>query len=194
MSIKKSFLEQNLFYKVAKVTYLLLPLLIAIGFILKNLVFIQSLFKIDFAVVIQAYSFDIIYAFFGLIAYYLIINWLFRLFLYIAYGGLEDDITKKPEKVRFINLPSQPAQNPNQDSGLGLLFLIILIIIIMTYSFSPTTTTTTKKTTTTKTTCIPTGCGNLWHSSCTNLCYNNSSDCQQTSTKCYGNVICRQCP
>jgi len=181
MSIKKSFLEQKLFYRIAKVFFLLLPFLVVTIIFFKGYI-------------------NIVYIAIGLALYFLILKGIWRIFLYIAFGGLEDDTKKKvSEAVRSVNPAIQPTPAPVQNNGLGILFFIIFIILVIyiaTYTGTPQKSQSNNNGNKTSQ-CVPTGCGALWYSSCTKKCYSNQSDCRQTLTYEYGCASggsCRQCP
>ena len=92
MPIKKSYLEQKWYYRVAKVFFLILPLLIAV------IVFLNG--KINICDISQKNIFDvlqknIVYFAIGLVLYFLLLKGIWRSFLYIVFGGLEDDTKKK---------------------------------------------------------------------------------------------------
>ena len=56
MSIKKSFLEQNLFYRVAKVFFLILPLLVAVVIFLKGYINIRDILQKNILDILQKNS------------------------------------------------------------------------------------------------------------------------------------------
>lgn len=91
MSIKKSSLEKKLIYRVTKVFFLILPIL-AILLLLNGKVNVCDISQKSTLDTIQK---NIVYIAFGLTSYYLIIVALWRLFLYITFGGLEDDTKKE---------------------------------------------------------------------------------------------------
>jgi hypothetical protein len=98
MSIKKSFLEQKWYYRVAKMFYWLLPLLILAFDFFGYLVGSDS-----------AYIGYFVSTLFGLIPYYLIVYGIWRVFLYIKFGGLENDTKKKVVPVVQVAQVVQPA-------------------------------------------------------------------------------------
>src|SRR3989338_5814371 len=105
MAIKKSTLEQKWYYRLAKVLFLVLPLLIGILFLLrKRIVVCSSL--------IQESIFDlspnyIIFIAIALILYFLFLKWIWRGFLYIAFGGLEDDTKKQEDDQSSVKTESK---------------------------------------------------------------------------------------
>ncbi len=168
MPIKELFLEQKWYYRVAKVFFSILPLLVAVVLFLKGYINIRGISEKNILDILQKNSVYIVYAVIGLVLYFLILKVIWRGFLYIAFGGLEDDTEKKVIVVaQSVNPAVQPASV--QDNGLGLLFLII-IIIIATYFMSPSDTPQKSQyiigNTGNKTSkCVPTGCGSLWRCS-----------------------------
>jgi len=138
MPIKKSYLEQKRYYRTGKVFFLLLPILIVlILYILqKNLiVYIGNI---------------ILYAAIGLPLYYLILKVTWNIFLYIAFGGLEDDTKKKKVAATqpvapalqpvSVPAPVQPApasvQTPTKHSDSWEWFILLAIIIFAAYGLS----------------------------------------------------------
>lgn len=127
MTIKKSTLEQKWYYRLAKVFFLILPFLIAILFILrKRIVVCSSL--------IQESIFDlslnyIIFIAIALILYFLFLKWIWRGFLYIVFGGLEDD-TKKQEKDQSSVKKEPKYEKTAQITPFIIAFIIFTIIAL----------------------------------------------------------------
>lgn len=128
MSIKKSFLEKKLSYRILKVFFLMLPFLVGVYFVLKRYLNI-----ID---IIQKNNFILVLIIGGLFIYYIILNIIWRGFLYLAFGGLEDDTKKKVNVTVQSTVPiAQSVQQQNQAGFIiGFIFLIIVIVIIANYS------------------------------------------------------------
>ena len=128
MAIKKSTLEQKLYYRLTKVFFLILPFLIAILFLLrKRIVVCSSL--------IQENIFDlspnyIIFIAVALILYFLFLKWIWRGFLYVVFGGLEDD-TKKQE-----NDQSSVKTEPKHEKTAQIIPLLIAFIIFTIIALS----------------------------------------------------------
>lgn len=121
MSIKKSFLETKWYYRVAKMFFILLPLLIL------AFAFLKYLIGSDYA-----YIGYFMYTLFGLIPYYLIVYGIWRVFLYIKFGGLENDMKKKIAPVVQVVQPagstfsaSTPAQTLVQPPTKGPVHTVI---------------------------------------------------------------------
>jgi len=97
MPIKKSYLEQKWYYRVAKVFFWVLPfLVIAIMFLRVGGNILDILEK------------NIVYIAIGLVLYLLILKIIWRIFLYITFGGLEDDTRKKgSEATQSVNPAAQ---------------------------------------------------------------------------------------
>lgn|SRR3989339_543700 len=209
MPIKQSSLEQKIFYRVAKVIFLILPFLIAAVLFLKGYIsipelFQKNIFKISPQEILDLLQKNIVYIAYvviGLVAYFLILNATWRLFLYVAFGGLEDDVKKKiSEAVQPAPAIVQQSASVQNNGGevIGWIILIILIILIATYSGTPSK----PEPQPTTPTCISTGCGKLWR--CTGTYY--VSEKQMRVDACYSSGsrprdlysswsgTCRQCP
>lgn len=177
MPIKKSILEQKWYYRVVKIIYILLPFGVGAYFYLTKKITATNLSKhgLIWAAIV-----------FG---YYVGISLLWRIVLYIGFGGLEDDIKKKVEKPGVLPGTTGPIPIPAKKAGGGLAaFIVIIMIIGMVAFFSSITnlnsnnshydnsTTTNSHTVNTNQyvkpinknvapKCVPTGCGNLWYCS-----------------------------
>lgn len=128
MSIKKSYLEGKFSYRISKVFFRILPFLVGAYFIFKKDLNIISL--------IQENNFIIVLIIGGLIVYYIVLSIIWIGFLYLAFGGVEDDIKKKVNVTTEPKIPvDQLAQKKNQAGSIvGFIFLMILIFIIINYS------------------------------------------------------------
>ena len=182
MPIKKSVLEKNIFYRIAKVFFLLLPWVPAVPVIVYETQ--------------QSNIYNIVYVAIGLVVYYLILNLVWRGFLYIFFGGLEDDTVKAVSRgvQSAVSATQSGGMSPEDKKQVGfylfILVMIILVYFIVTYKGSvpspfPWPTPGPK--------CVSTGCGNNWYSSCTKKCYQTNTDCRTASSAC-GSFTCRQCP
>ena len=121
MTITKSKLEEKWYFRVLKVFFLILPLLIVIFLLLNG--------KIDICNIPQKNISDIpeksiVYILIGLALYYLILSVIWRIFLYLVFGGLVDD--KKNSKSV---IESASANN----GGLLLLLVFIIVLFLMAY-------------------------------------------------------------
>ncbi len=120
MSIKKSSLEQKWYYRLAKVFFLILPLLV-IFIILLNLsngkITICGVLQNNILNFLQKYLAQITI---GLVSYYLILKLIWSIFLYIVFGGLIDDTEKKSDV--------QPT--PTESQSIKIIRLISIIIIL----------------------------------------------------------------
>src|SRR3989304_2521381 len=126
MAIKKSTLEQKWYYRLAKVFFLILPLLIAALFILrKGIVVCNSLIQED---IFDLYPNYIIFIAVALILYFLLLKWIWRGFLYIVFGGLEDD-TKKKESDQSAQVTSEPSKIMQLIPILIVLGIFIIFIL-----------------------------------------------------------------
>lgn len=127
MAIKKSTLEQKWYYRLAKVFFLLLPFLIAIIFVLRKRVVVCT-------APFQENIFDpdpnyIIFLVVALILYFLLLKWLWRGFLYIFFGGLDDD-TKKQESNQSSGEIKPKHKKTAQVMPLIIAFIIFAIIAL----------------------------------------------------------------
>ncbi len=142
MSIKKSSLEQKWYYRVAKVFFLTLPFLVILAMFLMGYIDTSAVSQNNISDLLQKNIASLIYLAIGLAAYYLILKFIWRAFLYIVFGGLEDDTKKKgggttqsvnsailPEQVSH-QLTPQPAPVQDNSNGFVILFLIFLSVFI----------------------------------------------------------------
>ncbi len=122
MSIKKSSLEQKWYYRAAKVFFLVLPLLIALIFLLNGKVIVCGVLQKNISDFLQKYF---IYFLIWLALYYLILSGIWRGFLYVVFGGVADDI-KKVSEGRPIQAELKPAKMMRT-----IPFIIILAVIVV---------------------------------------------------------------
>lgn len=105
MAIKKSSLEKKLLYRASKVFFLTLPIL-AILLLLNGKINVCDTSQKSALDILQK---NIVYIAVGLTSYFLILMVVWRLFLYIVFGGLEDD-TKKEENNQLAQVKSRPSK------------------------------------------------------------------------------------
>ena len=127
MPVKKSTLERKWYYRAAKVFFLLLPLLILfllfLVFFLKRKVVVCSFVEESFLNFPPTY---LIFLAIAVFLYYLVLKWAWKGFLYIVYGGVEDD-TKKDNG-------GPAAQKPKQtDMARAVPFIILFIILAIMF-------------------------------------------------------------
>jgi len=224
MPIKKSSLEQKWYYRVAKIVFLWAPVLLVAAIILPIIISDMSGKALEeFGVVLQNNISLIVYSLIGLALYFLILNGIWRGFLYIVFGGLEDDA--KPKVIVAVPPTAQVSQpivahdgsvavvnylkEAERKKGEAVTWFILIIIFIWIAVYYSSTSSTPSSSTTggggskTKTsTCIPTGCGSNWQCSGS---YYSSSGAQKSISGCYADKtsvtslnswsgICRQCP
>ncbi len=158
MSIKKSSLEQKWYYRIAKVFFLTLPFLVILAMFLMGYIDISAVSQNNISDLLQKNIASLIYLAIGLTAYYLILKFIWGAFLYIVFGGFEDDTKKKgSETAQFVNssiqtkqvshqLPPQPAPIQNNGNGFFILFLIFLALFIYFLAQSSTLTSTSPST------------------------------------------------
>jgi len=168
MPIKRSLLEKKWYYRVAKVFFQVLPLPTVVIVFLKSGITIPEISQKNIPTILQANINNIVYAVIGLVVYYLILKMIWGSFLYIAFGGLEDDTMKKdgvtidqPKgQISQSAAPSGHGAIPDKDKkeiGFYVFILIMIGLVYWIYSYqSPTPKPNYNNT------CIPTGCGDLW--------------------------------
>lgn len=128
MTIKKSSLEGRWYYRVAKVFFLILPLLILFFLLLSILLgkrivacsIVQSNFSefpLDYFVFIAI----------GLALYYVLLKWIWKGFLYIAFGGVEDDMKKDYARA----IPVKPERNKAAQAIPLIITLILLALMFL---------------------------------------------------------------
>jgi len=212
MPIKKSILEQKWYYRIAKVFFLMLPLVVVV-ILLKSYIDISGISQNNIVAILEKNSAYIVYAVVGLISYYLILKGIWRGFLYIAFGGLEDDTTKKSvgaiqpnDQVVHPVTPSKGgvlSEKDKKEIGFYVFILIMIGLIYWIYNYkSPTPNFNNGNDNRNGTTCIPTGCDTRWR--CTGTYYLNGV--QKRVDGCFTlgsrprdiysswSGTCRQCP
>jgi len=198
VSIKKSHLEQKWYYRIAKVLVLTLPLaVIAIAYFTGDIT-VGDLSEKAVALAI------------GLPAYYLVVAAGWKIFLYIAFGGLEDDTKKgiiEPKTAQTIIQPAPAASRIRRGTTGEWIFALVLIAAVVLISIFVIAIEETSTGSPSSgggggggSTCTPTGCGNLWR------CTGSGSDyggypvavdaCFNSSPPPYDiwSGTCRQCP
>ena len=198
MPIKKSFLEQKWYYRIAKVLYWAPPLLI--------IIFILLIDGKDFYNALQnkgdIFAISTIYVVMAAIAYLVIVAIVWRIFLYIVFGGLENDTTKKStETIKSTSGTTSKGSLSDEDKKqigfyISLLILLGLFYWIYTYKTTPNPSPTPNK----NTTCVPTGCGSSWY--CSGSYYSDGQQIRvngcvskrpgETNSSWTG--TCRKCP
>jgi len=98
MPIKKSFFAQKWYYRLAKVLYLLLPFIVEADSYFSGRLTANNLSTKFTPIVIEW------------VLYYIVIYVLWRILMYIAFGGIEDDI--KIKKLARQPAPSTPTGTP----------------------------------------------------------------------------------
>ncbi len=126
MSIKKSYLEQKWYYRVVRVFFLILPLLIALVILLNGKITICGVLQKNILDFLQKY---LVYIVIGLALYYLILKGIWRGLLYIVFGGLEDDTKKKDSEQ------SAPAR-PKPAKIIQLIPVIIILGVVAIFILS----------------------------------------------------------
>ena len=196
-------MESKWYYRVARIIFLWAPLILVAVIILLMIISGMSGKTLEeFGAVLQNNISPIVYSLIGLALYLLILKGIWRGFLYIIFGGLEDDI--KPKVIAAkpvtgqVNQPIIP-----QDSSVAVVNYLkeakskeatasavmgLIILVIMYFAFKPSSSSTSgggsvkTKTNTNTSTCTPTGCGTSWRCSGT---YYSSSGAQKSISGCY---------
>jgi hypothetical protein len=120
MPIKKSFFESKWYYRVLKVILLVLPLIFLLVLVLKQKVLLCAI-KPGVFTDLPLRPFLLLAL--GLILYYLFVKAVWRLALYMMYGGLEDDTKREGGQ------PAQPGKKV-------ILFAILALAAIAIYAAS----------------------------------------------------------
>lgn len=208
MPIKKSFLEQKWYYRVAKVLFVWVPLLLVVAaIVLLIFVYMGGLPSESISYAVQGDASYIIWAAIGLALYFIILKIIWRGFLYIAFGGFEDDTKKKVigvtrGTVQPVSPATRPAMAPSDKNEVFNLVCVLIVIACIYYAYfiyKPSPQPTPIKTTPG---CVSTGCGTLWLCNGTyysdgvqkrvNGCYSSSSRPSIIYSNWSGS--CRQCP
>lgn len=122
MSIKKSSLEKKWYYRLIKVFFLLIPIIIIILFLLNKKTIVCDVSSVNISDIVRS---SIVYITIFLIIYFLVLTIIWRIFLYVVFGGLEDDTQNKDvETVRPDN-----STNPKTNKTMQWLPYIIALII-----------------------------------------------------------------
>ncbi len=124
MPIKKSTLEKKWYYRVIKVFLLIAPFLLAIFLLIKK----TDIFNIshkDILGVLQNNITYIVYVVIGLVLYFLVLGLAWKIILYIAFGGLEDDRIKRDNGGELV----KPKQNQVIQSIIPLIIILAIIAI-----------------------------------------------------------------
>ena len=127
MPIKKSFLEKKWYYRVAKILFLILPFLVAVVVLLNKKINISGISQKNILDILEKNIVSIAYIVIGLVLYFLILRVVWKIFLYIAFGGLEDDTKKKDSET----MPVTPKPVAGQ-----VIPIIIIVGIIVVFALS----------------------------------------------------------
>jgi hypothetical protein len=116
MPIKKSFLEQKWYFRVTKVFFLMLPFLAAIFLF----------WRMGGGWVLYLLKTYPVYIAAGLVLYFVLLSIIWRIFIYIAFGGLENDAKPVDPAVPAATLP------PKQSAWQAIPILIIICVVAIT--------------------------------------------------------------
>jgi hypothetical protein len=125
MTIKKSLLEQKWYYRITKVFLLSLPMLAAL------IAIAQGEVKKGDAIVSL-----LIFTAVGWVIWSIVLNAVWRLLLYIIYGGLEDDLKKKKQEAVAAFAPVSPQQNQSAAIIVTILIFVFLTVLVMAFATS----------------------------------------------------------
>lgn len=214
MAIKKSFLESKWYYRMAKTALLLLPLFIylyiyGVGYV--------SLPQTEAVLAEKGMTLgEVVMA---IIIYYVLLKVIWRLVLYIGFGGLDDDMKKKKETPAPVVAPPQAASGANapavdaaqvvekyvaaqqKHTGEVILWIIFILCIMFVAFYSNEHSSYVPGVPNPSPKCVPTGCGTNWY--CAGAYYSNGV--QKTLRACYvdrtqatnlpsWSGTCRRCP
>ncbi|MBM3255875.1 MAG: hypothetical protein FJZ04_00165 [Candidatus Moranbacteria bacterium] len=129
MAIKKSSLEKKWYYRLAKIIVYLLPF----GAI-SYFYFSQKLKPLEFFTNQQ----NLLSIGVGLVVYCVVVAVVWRIFLYLFFGGLEDDIQPKSDSapMAFSPSPSATQTTEAQNGALAAIILLGVIVFIIATVFS----------------------------------------------------------
>jgi hypothetical protein len=125
MTIKKSVLEQKWYYRITKVFLLSLPMLAAL------IVIAQGEVKTG-----DAIASLLIFTAVGWVIWSIMLNAVWRLLLYIIYGGLEDDLKKKKLEPVAVFAPVSPQQNQSAAIIVTIFIFVFLTVLVMAFATS----------------------------------------------------------
>lgn len=129
MPIKKSTLEQKWYYRLAKIFFLILPLILIILFLLNKNAITCNVAPANIFDILQK---DVVYIIVGLISYFLILTVIWRSFLYIAFGRVEDDTKEESKTAQSVNSVAQPEPEGPKSSKIMQVIPVIIILAIFT--------------------------------------------------------------
>jgi|GEM_PF-3372244 NADH:ubiquinone oxidoreductase subunit 5 (subunit L)/multisubunit Na+/H+ antiporter MnhA subunit len=118
--IKKSTLESKWYYRALKTILIILPLLVLIYLLLNQKANICSINHSD---IFNFLLNNIVFVIFIIIIYYFLVWGIWRIILYVFFGGLEDDQKKKTD--------TQPVKEQKNIAVVRTICLIIIILAIL---------------------------------------------------------------
>lgn len=129
MPVKKSSLEQKWYFRMAKVLLLIFPLVVALIAFVNGKINVCNISPKN---ILELFQNNILYFAIGLAAYYIIITAIWRILLYIVFGGLVDDTKKKgSEATQSVNPVTQPEPvRPKPANIVGWILLLIVLSVI----------------------------------------------------------------
>jgi|GEM_PF-1481267 hypothetical protein len=134
MPIKQSTLEKKWYYRIAKVFFLVLPLIYIAIIFLNNRAVILSVRQDNISEMLQRNIYKIVFTVMGVIAYYLLLKLIWKILLYILFGGMENDTNVKSgnaAQAGNINAAFSPKGLKFNEAGPLAILVIIFIIIFL---------------------------------------------------------------
>lgn len=122
MAIKRSSLEQKWYYRAAKAFFLVLPLLILLLLLSRGRIVACGIVQKNSPELLLNY---LVFTAIGLALYYVALKWIWRGFLYIAFGGIEDDVKKDYARA----IPVEPERN-KAAQAIPLIITLILFALM----------------------------------------------------------------
>ena len=135
MPIKKSILEKKWYYRVAKILFLLIPIMVVIFLFLNNQIDVSNLPNLFKGNVSDILKSDIVYLIGGIILYFIVICAIWRIFLYIIFGGLDNDTRKIGGNVMQ---PVNPAPQSTPAKIIGPIIVVIFCVAVFAIASSQT--------------------------------------------------------
>lgn len=130
MPIKRSSLERKWYYRLAKVFFLILPLLLLLlllpGILSGKKVLVCSFVPANFSSIPPEYIVFVVVAF---ILYYVLLHWIWKGILYVAFGGVEED-TSGEGNNKVLAALVKPKPQPQMKKEGQIVWVIVMIVIL----------------------------------------------------------------
>jgi hypothetical protein len=121
MPIKKSFLEQKWYFRLLKILYSVLPIAAAFIFLNGKI----NIGGISQKIILDLLQNNIVYIIFAVIGFVIYYSAIPRIFLYLVFGGVEDD-------TKLIN-PDVPPVIRKSSAAAPIIIILIIIIFSVIY-------------------------------------------------------------